>query len=70
MGYKILQYLHSATVDSGTVNSATTTINSATANSKALKYCNISSEIRNIVTLFSATLNSATWRSSTSNSEH
>ena len=56
-----MQYLHSATLDSATVNSATATINSATsksattANSEALKYCNINSEIQDSATLFSTT---------------
>ena len=49
----MVQYLHSATLDSATVNSATTAINSATsksviANNEALELCNINSEIRNI----------------------
>ena len=35
--YNTVQYLHSVTLDSAIVNSATTTINSATANSQALK---------------------------------
>ena len=70
MKHNIVQYLQSAKSDRATVHSATTAINSgksksATANSEALNYCNINSEIR-----YSATLNSATWRSATSNSEH
>ena len=53
MEHNIVQYLHSATLDSATVNSATTAINSATsksviANNEALELCNINSEIRNI----------------------
>ena len=41
-----MQYLHNATLDIATVNSATTTINSAAANSEALKYCNINREMQ------------------------
>ena len=48
-----MQYLHSATLDSATANSATTAINSATsksaaANNEALELCYINSEIRNV----------------------
>ena len=55
-----MQYFHSATLDRATVNSAATTINSATTNSEELNYWNINIEIQNIATLFSGTLNSAT----------
>ena len=70
MKHNIVQYLHSATLDSATVNTATAKINSAaskstTANSEALKHCNINSEIQDSATLFSAT-----WRSAASNSEN
>ena len=53
MEHNIVQYLHSATLDSATANIATTAINSATsksvaANNEALELCYINSEIRNV----------------------
>ena len=43
MQNQVVQYIHSATLDSATVNS------------EASKQCNINSEIQNSATLFSAT---------------
>ena len=48
--HNIVQYLHSATWASPTINK------SAIWNSETLKQCNINSEIRNSATLVSATL--------------
>ena len=69
MDHNIVQYLHSAIL-----NSATATINSATSksariNREAFKYCNINSETQISATLFSATLNGAISRSPASNSK-